>query len=375
MKIGILTFPFNNNYGGYLQAYAVLTVLKSMGHDVEIIYRRYNRHSLLNRTKTLLTNILKYCLGRKVVSIIPDQEKSHRYRGALMMSFVDKHIIPCTVPLYSSEDLYKQISICDYDVIVIGSDQVWRPDIGPKHVQDFFLAELQSVLRPKRISYAASFGNDHPCFTEKEIEECGRAISHFSAVSVREKSGLSVIKKFHWKTKNQPVMVLDPTLLLSSSHYNSLLPQDFSISKNKIFCYILDNNQETSELISIVSKQTELEVYNILDVNWKGSLYVMPSIEAWLSGIRDAELVITDSFHGMVFSIIFRKPFIVKCNESRGADRFISLLESLGLENRLIYNADSIHNVISQDIDWTLVEMKLNVERNKSLNFLLDAVS
>ena len=100
----------------------------------------------------------------------------------------------------------------------------------------------------------------------------------------------------------------------------------------------------------------------------------MPSIESWLTGIDNSKLVLTDSYHGMVFSIIMHKPFIVKVNEKRGSDRFVTLLKKLGLENRMVNDVTDVDNAIKSQIDWDSVENKLKVERLNSISFLKDNI-
>ena len=373
MKIGILTLPFNNNYGGYLQAYALMTILKELGHDVELIYRRNNRRSLRWRLEYIIKNIIKILIGKKHGPLIPNQEWEHRQRGKLMMSFVDTQISPKTKPIYSTKQLYHIVKKRKYDYIVVGSDQVWNPNYGQKHVQDFFLTELLSNF-PHRITYAASFGLSEALFTEEERIECGEAIKKFNAVSVRENSGVDLITHYGWKAQKAPSVVLDPTLLLPSEHYLSLINIQ-SDAKGKLFSYVLDKSITTKNIIDKVVENTNLKVFDIIDTEkWERSDYIMPSVESWLAGIVNSKLVLTDSYHGMVFSIIMHKPFIVKVNEKRGSDRFVTLLKKLGLENRMVNDVTDVDNAIKSQIDWDSVENKLKVERLNSISFLKDNI-
>lgn len=378
MKIGILTLPFNNNYGGYLQAYALMTVLKSMGHQVVLIYRRNNRRSKKRRIKMSIKNIFKAILGKDVISIIPNQEAEHRFKGQKMMRFVDRYITPISKPLFSSSAMYKYIRNSNFDMIVVGSDQVWRPDYGQEHVQDFFLTDLKqdNKGKPRLISYAASFGADRPCYTEREMQECGEALKNFVRVSLREQKGLEIIINFKWKCQNNPEVVLDPTFLLPVNHYKSLLPSDLSVAHGKMFCYFLDKSDDSLEIQKEVSRLTGLELFSVIDTqNWQKKDYIMPSIEDWLSGIRDAAFVLTDSYHGMVFSIIFNKPFLVKCNESRGAGRFSTVLSLLNLENRLVSDVNNISEVIKSEMNWKGINEKLNEIIGESKRFLAHVMS
>lgn len=372
MKIGILTLPFNNNYGGYLQAYALMTVLKEMGHDVELIYRRENRRSLNWRIKYIIKNIIKIVIRREHGPLIPSQEWELRKRGKLMMPFVDAKISPKTTPIYSTAKLYRIICKKNYDYIVVGSDQVWNPNYGQKYVQDFFLTELP-LNTPHRITYAASFGLSEALFSEKEQQECGEGINKFKAVSVRENSGVDLINSYGWKVQNTPVVVIDPTLLLSSEHYLSFIKRQTDVEE-QVFCYVLDRDITTKNILDRVVEITKLKSFDIIDTEkWERSDYLMPSIEDWLSGINASKLVVTDSYHGMVFSIIMHKQFIVKVNMKRGADRFVTLLKKLRLEKRMVNEVADVDFALHSQIDWKSVEKILQEERLNSISFIKDS--
>ena len=368
MKIGLLTLPFNNNYGGYLQCFALMAVLKNMGHSPEVIYRRQNRRKISWRAKQFLKRIFKKGIGSSVPCLIPDQEKELRYRGAKMMEFVDKYISPKTAPLYSTKDFYECIDNHRYDAVIVGSDQVWRPDYGPK-IQDYFLYDLHSE-ETILISYAASFGVDNPNYGNDEMKECGVALSRFKAVSLREKSGVEVINRFGWKLNCCPSVVLDPTLLLNKESYLETLPHKDSPAKGKVFCYLLDPSESAEQAIKYYCNNKGIESYNIINTDiWRRQDYVMPSIEEWLSGINEAEFVITDSFHGAVFSILFNKDFWVFGNVKRGKTRFLTLLSNFGLEERFI-DMSSPCSLPENPIEWTSVNKRLHDMRTESLAYL-----
>lgn len=347
MKIGLLTLPFNNNYGGYLQCYALMTVLKQMGHNVELIYRRQNKRSLKRRTKLFVQNIISFLSNKEVASIIPDIEKEFRFRGNNMMSFVDKYIAPKSRTLYSTKKCNTFIEN-RYDAVIVGSDQVWRPEYVP-NIRDFFLCGIKDT-HIKRVAYAASFGLSNPFFNEEEKNDCGSAIEKFAAVSVREDTGVDVIKKFGWKCI-APQIVLDPTLLLSQEHYNGLLPEEKSENHGKICCYVLDWSAERLQKINEISKNTGLDAFYIFDPALPNfSYYKTPSIENWLSAIRDSEMVVTDSYHGIVFSIIFQKTFIFLGNTVRGNTRIDSLFRLLGINSEYTMDID-YHKVLNRITD------------------------
>ena len=174
------------------------------------------------------------------------------------------------------------------------------------------------------------------------------------------------------------VHVLDPTMLLSKDDYLKLIEsEDSPCSTNMLLTYVLDRVQEKSEIINKIGNALHLTPYengpakyfsNIIENNVPECVF--PSVSRWLAGFRDAQFVVTDSFHGTVFSIIFNKPFVAILNSERGASRFISLLSILGLENRLISTGDEVSEEHLRPIDYTEVNKILNEWKLKSINYI-----
>ena len=366
MKIGILTVQFNNNYGGYLQAYALMAVLKRMGHQPYMIMRRHNLNDCSKsiKIKILLKSIIKAILYRDYHIIKHPFEAHYFIQGRKMQGFVRRHLIPQTDYYYSWNKLEEELKDT-FDALVVGSDQVWRsiyvPDIENYY---FSFAKHWSV---RRIAYAASFGTTNPEYTEQEIEKCGCLISQFDAVSVRENGALEVFDRFGWNVKN-PSIVLDPTLLLDKTAYDDVIGKQSQQGKRYLFSYVLDNNKENESVIAEICKGGKL--LHISIANIQDSHTALLSIEEWLGNIKNAELVITDSFHGMVFSIIFHVPFVVIANKSRGADRFESLLNRLELLERLAYKPSEVCGIVQKSINWKRVEMLLHEYQFESIDFL-----
>lgn len=374
MKIGVLTLPFNNNYGGYLQAYALMKVLKNMGHEVELIYRQQNYEgtSLSYYVKHVIKLVIRYPHG----PFIPSPDNILRFKGKNIIQFLDHNICPRTVAIYNSKDFQKLITHRNYDLIVVGSDQLWRPDYVP-NVENFFLSFLIGS-ETRVVSYAASFGNGKPQYNSEQISECGKGILNFSHISLREKTAKSVIRQFGWDTKKEPVIVLDPTLLLPKEHYLSFIPLGNPLSKGQVFSYILDKTKDSELLISRVSSILDKSVFSLIDPDkWLQLDYIMPSIETWLACIKDADFVVTDSFHGAVFSILFNKPFIVLANPKRGTDRFDTLLAHFDLLDRLLFDfqEERIDEILHDNIDWKAVNSLLLSLKLFSIDYLVSAVN
>lgn len=370
MKIGILTIPFNNNYGGYLQSFALMSVLKQMGHEPTLIMRRHLKKpfSFVGRVKYFVKGVVKTIIKRKSYPCIYNVENTFWRRGKEIQTFLNTYIQPQTKYIYTTDELRYEC-YGKFDAIIVGSDQIWRSIYVPGFVGNMYL-DFTKGWNVKRISYAASFGTDFPEYTQEEKDNCGRLISQFDAVSVREESGLKVFDDFNWNVKD-PKVVLDPTLLLTKEDYNRILLSKNEMLKGKIFCYVLDKNEETQCSISDIMSRLNKQIYEISDIQ-KGDS-VLPSIEFWLSAIRDSDFVITDSFHGTVFSIIFNKPFVVCLNKSRGNSRFVNLLEQFGLSDNIYSTTSDIKRIYNKD--WTDINRIIKEKSDESKLFIINSIT
>ena len=366
MKIGILTLPLHANYGGILQAYALQTALERMGHEVQVIHTPFVRPkaSLITKSKRLI----KRMLGR-YEGYIDFEEKSNQWLPVVtqhIMSFINSNIK--WSKLYND---YSEISEKDFDCICVGSDQIWRPKMLLCDISNAFLSFAKG-WNIKRIAYSASFGTDVWEYTEDETEKCTVLAKLFNAISIREKGGIALCKQ-HLNVN--AVHTLDPTMLLDSSDYLALINDIPKENKGKtLFSYILDVNDQKKNLVDCFAKDNNMEVSKI-DVEMGNrkcnlSARILPSVEFWLKSFRDADYVITDSFHACVFSIIFRKPFAVIVNNERGAARFTSLLSMFGITDRIIYSLEELNK--HNPIDYDSVYAKWKEKKQYSYNYLKD---
>ena len=251
-----------------------------------------------------------------------------------------------------------------FDALVVGSDQVWREKLVNPLADYFFnFIDYPAIL----ISYAASFGVDYAEYSDEEMKRCGKLIERFKAVSVREASGVKLIKDVY-KWSCNPVVMPDPTLLLSRHDYEKISGESTGQTSG-LFCYVLDMTGDKEKAIEKISTIYSLQP-KIISLDEEKAY---PSVEEWLQSFRNADFVFTDSFHGCVFSLIFRKPFIAYGNAKRGIARFVSLLDSFGLRERLIESSSdmermdmqSIKNINKEHLDAVQGEM-----RKKALDFL-----
>ena len=350
MKIGISTQPLTTNYGGILQNYALQIVLRRMGHEVwtfDIL--KYNWCDwCIATTKTIIIKLI----GRK--SQFPRTPVKRARKQKPLRTFAHKYINLTQRVKRITWDLVQQYSI---DTLIVGSDQVWRP-IYNSRIEDMFF-RYASGQNIKRIAYAASFGTDLWEFSPTQTKECAELAKHFKAISVREDSGVNLCRE-HLEV--EATHVLDPTLLLTSNDYNELC-KDIPKREPFVFAYILDMDEHKVEEIKIFAESQGLPYYI---KSAASNIESTDSIELWLSYFRDAAYVITDSFHGTAFSINYNKDFFVFGNTERGNSRFESLLNLLTLKERM----GSSVNAKLQTINWDNVNIVLNNERQRSLDWL-----
>lgn len=367
MKIGILTLPLHINYGGILQAYAMQTVLERMGHDVSIIEISKIVPSWIMCLRVSKRILIKYLLGKRDTKIFVEKEKIKEFNivSQYTSKFIAHYIHRRT---YRS---YNCIRESDYNAIIVGSDQVWRPEYFGSFINHAFLDFAQKWKGIKRISYAASFGTDEWLYSKQQELENGQLIKLFDAISVREVSAVEICKKY-WNV--DAVNVLDPTLLLSREDYEKIVTvAKTPPSPGNLLCYVLDEDERKNRIINDIASKKNLNPFRtntrceISSVPLSNR--IQPPLEQWLRGFMDAEFVVTDSFHATVFSIIFKKEFIVISNKNRGITRLTSFLGQLGLESRLIKDDSEISDLDSI-IEWDRIYKKLQSLRIESINFL-----
>ena len=370
MKIAILTLPLHTNYGGILQAYALQTVLERMGHEVTHLQPKVEYSQLHNPVVMPLVwckRLYRKCFQGD--NQLPVFENPYKWARKNTDRFISNNL---NCRFLASEEWNEGLA-SEYDALVVGSDQVWRPIYSPD-VTKFFTAFLgHSVIR--RIAYAASFGVDVNEFSKEQIA-CGREyLKLFSAISVREESGIRMCKELF---DVQACQVLDPTMLLRREDYQrfaSTAPQ----SPGSLMVYVLDRTDEKDAFIAEFSEKRGVVPFY---ANSKASLpwnvdipageRKQPPVETWLRGFADAEFVLTDSFHACVFSILFHKPFGVFVNLERGLSRIESLLRPLGLMDRCITDAPVD---LDKPIDWKLIDNVLMQKAESSLMFLKQALN
>lgn len=384
MKIGILTQPLHKNYGGLLQNYALQQVLKGMGHEVETIDHSFSIkiswvHQKLSKIKARLLHIL-FPKRYKSVKYLPTAKEIKIIR-ANTNYFIEKYISRTTI-LQSIQEFDDIAKSNKYDAYVVGSDQCWRPGYNGSFLLEMFLSFAENQTNVKKIAYAASFGTDEWEFTPERTIQCAALIKKFDLITLREASGIELCKKHLGVDATH---VLDPTMLLNKEDYIKLVENEKEPqSKGDLFYYILDPSDEKKTLIKDIAAKNGLTPFTVMpkyqaenrtkeDVKKRIEDCIFPSVTSWLRGFMDAEMVVVDSFHGAVFSIIFNKPFWVIANAERGNARFESLLGLFGLEDRMISLGEEVD--WKKEIDWKRVNDIRQKEKERSLGLLKEVLN
>lgn len=361
MKIGILTLPLHTNYGGILQCYALQTVLERMGHKVRVLSKpRYGRSYYIIYPLAVCKRLLKrFVLGKKVAILKAPHQIIRQHTDRFIHRYIHQ---------YTQRKWTAQIA-SHFDVIVVGSDQVWRP-LYYQPIKEAFLSFLGDA-DIKRVAYAVSFGVDHCEYTEEQRELCSSLLKKFDAISVRESSGVQLCQEY-FDTK--AVQALDPTLLLSADDYRALIKKGKTQpSKGNLLVYMLDQTKEKEALVDRIAQAKGLTPFwmnsDIDDETLPLKQRIKMPVEQWLRSFDDAKFVLTDSFHGCVFSIIFRKQFLAMGNKERGLSRFQSLLTLFSLQDRLFLSPDEYKSNLSS-IDYDQVQARLQSLQAQSFSFL-----
>ena len=395
MKVGILTQPLTNNYGGLLQAYALQTTLERMGHEVVILNRPMPfvpdvaNDAFVPTVIRMMKNCVKFLMHKPLIKVyhelLPHQHiVANRLTEIFIVTYHHK-----SPDFSTTESLAAYCRKQGFDAYVVGSDQCWRPLYSPC-LPNYYL-DFAKDWDVKRISYAASFGVDHWEYSDDETRLCASLAQKFDAVSVREESGIALCKEY---LGVDAVHVLDPTMLLDADDYNTLV-QDFNpnifniapehrvkttldVKDKKLFCYVLNMNAQKQAFIQTVSKAKGLTPIECMPKDFRAQEVfekcpddcTFPPVELWLQSFLDSEMVIADSFHGTVVSIIYNKPFWVLANPDRGRARFHSLLRMFGLDERLVTPDTLVTLDFDAPIDWSSVNARREELKQKSLAFL-----
>ncbi len=367
MKVAVITLKDSPNYGGILQAYALQEAIKKLGHECDLIdymtddfRKKFTFFGKPPRMKMI------YWIYKKV-------------QYPIMVCMMKK-----MMPFYDHMSLTRHFSLKDelkelnkkYDAFVTGSDQVWACDLNC-YDDSYFM----SFANPDKLkfSYAASFGRTLEMMTEDEKSFISKQKIDFKCISVREASSVKICSSLWNRQDAQPV--LDPTLLLDKDDWSKVSVKP---SKQKyVLCYLMQSRTNDTEALKFakrIAKEKGLKLVKICrgltSLLWGETLYV-PTCEEWLGLFMNADYIVTNSFHGVAFSVNFNRNFTAfvegELEEGRNS-RLFNISSALGLKSR-IKQVGKSQEIDSSDIDYTIVNTKLESLRNRSIDFLFKALS
>lgn len=347
MKVSILTYHWEDNYGATMQAYATYRAVAELGHTPEFIDLRLPYHPPL---KARIVFALK-------------RYRFNRFRKKFFKNLSKK-------TYWSIEDLRNEPP--KSDCYLVGSDQTWNPQIGKHLLPAFFLTFGNDNIR--RVSYATSIGlnkwEESPYISNSAIKE---ALAKFNKILLRESSAIEICKKIFDAEAQQ---VIDPVLLFKK--YSELIG-NVTIS-DEIIVYKLINDNDFYELATNFSKKINIPIRSIGSVRHpKGYKVSYPeTVQNWIKRIASAAIVLTDSFHGTVFSLLYHRPFIVYVGDPNRITRISSLLSQLGLRDRILFRGATVNDferITKQNINWQEIDNRLDALRKKSFELLASALS
>ncbi len=361
-KVGIITLNGYYNYGNRLQNYAVQEVIKSFGFEVETILVNSSKKAhitLSDRIERFTFSKLYYKLKRVFYKSLIIE------RSNVFKEFTNNYITETDYSI--SEDHIPNDIGNRYDFFIAGSDQVWNP----KNINGSSIYFLSFAPKHKRVAYAPSFGVSS--IPEEYTKPYSSWLSEIESISVREHAGAELIKKL---TGRDAVVLIDPTMMLTKEKWLSISKEAVGNAKsnNYLLTYFLGKMSETDyDYIKDISQKNHLEILNLASLNNK-ELFASGPAE-FIDLINNASLLCTDSFHGVIFSILMETPFIVF--ERKGIvksmySRIDTLLKTFKLESRKSSELDGNHQIFG--MDFSHIQPILKLERTKAVNFLKHAL-
>lgn len=376
-KIGIITILQVNNYGAELQAFALQHKLNALGYDAEIINYLFYKNPKFKSTKRSQPFIkldgkqkikeTLYPYFKKVKSLPYLKQKKDR---DFKFNAFHEQYTKLTAPINTIDKLYNMDF--EYDVFMVGSDQVWNPNTNT-NIEPYFLTFAPHDKL--KLSYASSFGvNQIPDIYNEKYKNL---INNLDAVGVREKTGVSIVNNI---TKSNATWVLDPTLLLNKADW-SVFETPTTIDEPYLLMYVLTDSDYISKLAKDIAIEKGLrivricknafiedndpEVINIIDAGPK----------EYLGLFGKASFVLTTSFHGTCFSVNFSIPFYsVLKKDKLNNSRMIDLLGDLGIPDRILYVGDKTPPKETFELDYSQAKEKLEAKRKTSLQYLEQSI-
>lgn len=343
MKIGILTFHRANNHGAVLQCYALQTYIASLGLDVEVIdYRQ----PAIERTYNTF-NLKMLC--RKVLHPIDFLRYIKNFPNRIMRNYRFKKFRNNSLHL---SPVYTGKGMLYYDIVFHGSDQIWNPKLTGGKLDRVYLGFYRQKDHGKKIAYAVSF--EDKCISEDEATAYNEGMKNFEVISLREPSLGKILSPL---TEKKIHFVVDPTLLLQRTHYDKIA-EDIDEKDKYVLVYAVGPKSLALKIAHRVANERNLKVIDISNKNITPYMFV--------GYFKHASFVVSVSFHGTVFSLLYNKSFYTVATGKTSDVRYYDLLEGLRLKSRCV---TCMPNEIT-DVDYTSFDTDLEEYIHESKNFI-----
>lgn len=366
MKISLITLHRVFNYGSVLQTYATQRVIEELGHSCEVVdyyteqrtFKRLLAGGGKYRSKNVMLNLFFYYA--RFLSLI--------IKKITFGSFIKKYIHLSKLKYIDSNSLQRNPP--QADVYIVGSDQVWNSVYNEGIDKGFFLDFVNNGSN--KIAFSSSFGLNK--LKNEEMDETKELLLDFQAISVREQQAVEIIEELGLDT---PIVVIDPTLQISSSIWRQLASKRLVKQKYLLLMLLYNEDNNATEYARKIADEKGLV---LVKLSWDlfkdkriDKLFSHRSPQDFLSLFSNADYIVTNSFHGLAFSLTFEKQFtIVKRNEFNS--RIESLLQIVGLEERLV-DTDLDMQIVNKSIEYSAVGNLLNIERDVAKQFLIRNIS
>lgn len=341
-KVGIITYHFANNYGAMLQCYALYSAIHSMNNDVEVLNfiseKQFNNNALY-RKGSINNHIKNFLLLPFHLARAERQRKTEAFRQDCLHTGIRLHTL---------DELRSYVQASEFDYLFSGSDQVWNP-----HVEDFEDAFFYPFFTDaKKVGYAVSVGKA----TQDDLLPYQKWIQDFDTITVRENSSCKMVSDLANKSVDS---IVDPVFLLTASEWLKIIPERI-ISDDYLLCYFV-KKENYDDKIAVAQKMAEEKKLKLIIVNPRITKYNLSKTVIsnagpldFLSYLKNATFVCTDSFHGTVFSIIFEKEFrTIELTDEGRDSRKTDILNTVGLLDRVFYLGQAIKKI--EDIKYDTV--------------------
>ena len=376
-KIGILTFHYSNNYGGVLQALSLQNAIKMMGYKVEIInfvpssYKPNKIMTNLGIRKNILKNKLN---DLNIVNILRKINIMNNYSESITDKFNNFRDLEMNLSRQVDENSLETL-LNDYETIIVGSDQVWNPS---QRKSPIYFLDFGTEFKGIKISYAADSTIKE--VNNEDVDRLNMALSEFDFISVRNEHSLNFVKSLIGK---EVEIVADPTLIYDFDDKSTVK----EIKEDYILTYVLGkeiDGTHAESIKKIKNKYGDLPVYSIKipTMNFELSpfadkvFYDLDPRE-WITMFKNAKFIYTDSFHGVLFSLKYHKPFLAYYTEKLRATRFIDLGKRYGIDKYIVQNIAEIdeNKLLDTLPDFNSIDKIINLQKKKSVEFLKKSLS